>query len=247
MQDLNAPFLAWGRRPAKSFMRCRCRCVIPREERTSTRCLYGGLAGSVASAPSRFRFKSLMKDIARGETKERGGRRLPRCQSILALQRVGAFSIRHFDLSRSRQTSMAKKARQSPTEPSPGAVPSRDVLQRLNYLYQASTFLAAALAPPARPSPTSAATAEPAFLIPTQVGGAEAVVVGDAMEDVRRPEASTSAASPPREASVVPETKERRKGKGLAKEGLEETCAPPVSRMMIRTMREVAKKAVVRM
>lgn len=145
---------------------------------------------------------------------------------------------------------MAKKTRQSPTEPSPGAVPSRDVLQRLNYLYQASTFLAAALAPPARTLSTSAAPTDPSFLIPTQAGGLAPAERGEVVEDVQ-PEASTSAASPPRvqEGSVVPDEKEWGKGKGKSrgKEGLEGTCAPPVSRMMIKTMREVAKKAVLRM
>lgn len=38
--ESDVPFLTWGRSASRSFMRCRMRCVMPREERRSTRCLF---------------------------------------------------------------------------------------------------------------------------------------------------------------------------------------------------------------
>jgi hypothetical protein len=44
---IHAPFLTCGRSASRSFMRCRMRCVIPREDSSNTRCLFLLFLGSL--------------------------------------------------------------------------------------------------------------------------------------------------------------------------------------------------------
>lgn len=167
---------------------------------------------------------------------------------------------------------MAKKSKPNQTEPNPASVASKDVHQRLNYLYQSSLFLSTAL-------PTSSAprkgnekakqlpAASKDFLIPTQtqpppsppelgldetpigIEEATAVLLAEGRSSAEhRGEDSTapsSAASPhfSSEPRALP-LQEEQPNKIRKKRG-QPTLA--VSRMLVKTMREVAKKATVRM
>ena len=57
------PLLEWGSSAARSFIKCRCLCVIPRELSTSTRCLYDVLTSSSVASSPRLRFKSLINVV----------------------------------------------------------------------------------------------------------------------------------------------------------------------------------------
>jgi RNase P subunit RPR2 len=257
----DVPFLEWGRRPVRSVMRCRWRWVMPRDERTSTRCLYGGLTTStaVSSAPSRFRLRSFVRDVGAmlsvsvgwdGEQRERVEKKLGG-----EVETVGTLEHDHPPLDTSARQAMAKKAREVPKEPSSGAVPSRDVLQRLSYLYQASTFLSTSLsrstAPVAAPVTDSVNR-----LIPTQVGQED--VKGKGREDDMDVDLATGAVEGPQEEGVKEKSKKEKKKrpkKSKSKaEGDEDklprattSALPTVSRMMVGTMRDVAKKGTLRM
>ncbi|KAI5475653.1 Rpr2-domain-containing protein [Pseudohyphozyma bogoriensis] len=166
---------------------------------------------------------------------------------------------------------MAKKTKTLITEPSPAAVNSKDVLQRLNYMYQASVFLSTALDP--APSSSSSkpkgkgreAPAPPKeFLIPTQVDAGGASGSGDGGEEDEElmgvdPSPSESAAAATTRGTEFLDELEgivRDSTKGKGKEKAVEvpkkrkqpaSARPPLSRMLVAGMKEVAKKGTVKM
>lgn len=131
---------------------------------------------------------------------------------------------------------MAKKQRSGANEPSSSAVPSRDVLQRLNYLYQVSILLSTSL-PPSSSSTSvsigsSSKNAAPVVvdrMIPTQHRHVGLQEQGKGLDTV---------------SAVKDERSKRRKRQDRRKE---KSALPALAQMMVKTMKEVAKKAVVRM
>lgn len=152
-----------------------------------------------------------------------------------------------------------KKSKSGPQDPSPNTVHSRDVLQRLNYLYQASTFLASTLPPPAataRKSSTPSKQREKGkgkerakeFLIPTQAGQDEVVEEGgDDVEDEEEEEPTRDGGEAMESSEEMSKKKEKKDGKRREEVGASTSALRPVSRMLVRTMRDVAKKATLRM
>ncbi|KAK4701355.1 ribonuclease P protein subunit RPR2, partial [Phenoliferia sp. Uapishka_3] len=146
-----------------------------------------------------------------------------------------------------------KKLRSAPDEPVAGAVPNKDVLQRLSYLYQASVLLNTALhAGPSTKdrrrkintcSPPSTA-ASGSFLIPTQADGR----TGEAGDTAGTNE---PAAATGQRANTALEWGFDMKGNHLSEVGAVSeqgrSALPATSRVLVQTMREVAKKATVRM
>lgn len=114
---------------------------------------------------------------------------------------------------------MAKKQKVQAEPTAATTVPSKDVLQRLSYLYQASVLLANVL--PHQPQHR---------LIPTQPDLGEGTSSQGA--------ATTQLDRAPQQPSKT--TK-------LHKSSKKEAAAKPVSRLLVKTMSEVAKKATLRM
>ena len=133
---------------------------------------------------------------------------------------------------------MAKKQKGHNEPTAQTTVPSKDVLQRLSYLYQASVLLANVL-------PFQPATKDAPALIPTQV-----------QQPVERP-ANLGEGTSSRDADVAaapiagaadesgPSQKSSKRSRKLSSK--KEAAAKPVSRLLIKTMNEVAKKATLRM
>lgn len=153
---------------------------------------------------------------------------------------------------------MAKKQRGAVPSPTASTtVPSKDILQRLSYLYQASVFLSNVL-----PSSQASSSAAPQsklkdFLIPTQanqlparppVDLGEGTSAGASGREGRKQggaKQGQAAATGAGEGYRAPKSKKR---KLLSTPNSSRKRAEkPVSRLLIKTMGEVAKKATVRM
>lgn len=154
---------------------------------------------------------------------------------------------------------MGKKSRAT-TEPNPGMVPSRDVMNRLNFLYQASILFASSAQQQSRSSEvqrkgkgrdTASDQREKEergdelgeeerkeFLIPTQAGTAR-----EALEDTGGDAAmQVGSSSAPQKQNEGMERQRRRKPSNK-----ESTALPALSRMMIQTLKDVSTRATVRM
>lgn len=167
-------------------------------------------------------------------------KRVDKVECMLSLKNQNSFEtflclniVYRFGKDRSKgfeRRAMAKKPRQVASEPSSSAVTSRDTLQRLNYLYQASVLLATAI-PPSSYAHASTSKSKATLddvehkRIPTGVG------------KVTEETASEDGGS----------AKTARRKKLKHRSHSERSALPGLSRMMVKTMREVAKKAVVRM
>ncbi len=155
---------------------------------------------------------------------------------------------------------MAKKAKTTSLEPNPNAVVNRDVLFRLNFMYQAAVLLSTIIPhPPTRsnqyPPPQPIKTAQ---LLSTQpnsppegdlmqgVVGSEAreanseAEAGDQASD--RPERVPSTSSPAQPAASEVKRKRRRTRRHES-----ESSAVLASRVLVKNMADVAKKATLRM
>lgn len=153
---------------------------------------------------------------------------------------------------------MAKKARQALAEPNPSAVPNRDVLNRLNFMYQAAVLLSAVVPAPAQPRPSVKPPAHSKMLVSTQPGQAD---LGDVSMECASPSqdwlaldrapvsptdstaeepiASTSALTLDAQPADKQKLGGRKKRTGSAYE--------LAGQVLVRNMREVAKKATLRM
>ncbi|BGP40743.1 hypothetical protein JCM10449v2_004708 [Rhodotorula kratochvilovae] len=136
---------------------------------------------------------------------------------------------------------MAKKGRNAAAEPTAATpVTSRDSLQRLSFLYQASTLLndALQLRPTKRRRATRSSGAA-ALAGQTSGGGqAGAPATDPSGEDKGKGTSADQSVGASRSDDVEAPTKRRRKAEGSLK---------PLARHLAREMTEVAKKATVRM
>lgn len=165
---------------------------------------------------------------------------------------------------------MAKGALAAPREVVPTSVPSRDVLNRLNFLYQASIILAGVV-PPRTAAPVPSERTQPAAarerrrgaagppkgegrFIPTQPLPAGPVPGGTSVPNV---DTETAGLRIPKEARAVspssnfPVASTSTLGPSPATVPSRDLAGtgplPKVSRMLVQLMREVAKKGTVRM
>lgn len=149
-----------------------------------------------------------------------------------------------------RLTRMAKKAGRAVAEPTGSTpVPSRDTLQRLSYLYQASVLLHnIGFDPSTRPKKRRRTTPST-----PQVGvdASEAVATGSrdglALEERDQDEARPRDPTANRRLHVA--SHPRRSSADSSARPTEANVRPlePVSRHLVRTLHDVAKKATVRM
>lgn len=162
---------------------------------------------------------------------------------------------------------MAKGALAAPREVVPTSVPSRDVLNRLNFLYQASIILAGVV-PPRTAAPVPSERTQPAAarerrrgaagppkgegrFIPTQPlpvgpvpGGAPVPTVDTETAGLREARAvSPSSNFPVASTPTLGPSPATVTSRDLAGTG----PLPKVSRMLVQLMKEVAKKGTVRM
>lgn len=139
---------------------------------------------------------------------------------------------------------MAKKGgRSGLAEPSSSAVPSRDILQRLNYLYQVSVLLSTAIG-----ARTNMAGED---IVGHALTGAsareEGKRTGDSKERNETEGVGMVAQAAGTSATKTQQSRRTRSRRTLLPSAGKESAAPVLARMMVKTMREVAKKAVVRM
>ncbi|ORY57985.1 RNAse P Rpr2/Rpp21/SNM1 subunit domain-domain-containing protein [Leucosporidium creatinivorum] len=153
---------------------------------------------------------------------------------------------------------MAKKQRGAVPSPTASTtVPSKDILQRLSYLYQASVFLSNVLPSSQASSSTASQAKRRDFLIPTQANQLPArppVKVGEGTSasaggrDGRKQgganqRQATAAGAEDGDGAPRPKKRKRLSTSNSSRKRAER----PVSRLLIKTMGEVAKKATVRM
>ena len=163
------------------------------------------------------------------------------------MQFQSLLSVRHFSIK------MGKKSRNT-TEPNPGMVPSRDVMNRLNFLYQASILFASATAHgstsgarkgkrraldqhtgemEARKGEGATGT-EKGYLIPTQTGR-------ESLASTSTREECPSVVDPAVEVSGGGTTKKRKSNHE------DPSALPALSRMMVQTLKDVSTKGTIRM
>lgn len=158
---------------------------------------------------------------------------------------------------------MAKKSKATSVEPNPNGVVNRDVLSRLNFMYQAAVLLSGIIPQPNKTHPTPLATKPKPrgrnkrdALLPTQPSqpsfdGMEGVLTTDqsAVNSELQPQPPPELAQPVASTSKLPiSTKQivqlkRRKPHSRRSE----SSAVLASRVLVKNMADVAKKATIRM
>jgi len=155
---------------------------------------------------------------------------------------------------------MVKKTKPTSLEPNPSGVPNRDVLNRLNFMYQAAVLLAAIVPQPhptSATSPLAAQLNQVCSLLPTQpcAAGTQDVtapvaesLAGSVNSDLGLMAGSAQPAKPTASTSKLPteprsDSNKRRRMERLRGEG----CAVLASRVLVKNMANVANKATIRM
>ena len=197
---------------------------------------------------------------AKGSCDRRGSGAFPRRAASLALL---LSPVRSFSNPLALSSKMAKKAKTTSLEPNPNGVVNRDVLNRLNFMYQAAVLLST-IVPHPLPSPGNRArtpgssNTDPLFA--TQPGRVPAAGMMAVVDELERGQANSEAgkeAASTQERTPVPSTSKmpvqeglvtkakRRKRRSGAVEG--DSSAVFASRVLVKNMADVAKKATLRM